>query len=63
MFLESFDLFHVDQETREGSILYEPVHEFAPMFLPTIIEEIKEGEFFETPSEEDEIESGENSPE
>lgn len=62
MFLESFDLFHVDKETREGSILYEPVHEFAPMFLPTIIEEIKEGEFFETPSEEDQKEATENPP-
>jgi membrane protein required for colicin V production len=56
MFLESFDLFQVDQETQEESILYEPVHDFAPLFLPSIIEEIKEGEFFETPSE-DEIET------
>ncbi|MEG9327619.1 membrane protein required for colicin V production [Salinimicrobium catena] len=56
MFLESFELFHVDEETQEESILYEPVHEFAPMLLPTIIEEIKEGELFETPSEEDQEE-------
>ncbi len=56
MFLESFDLFHVDKETREESVLYAPVHAFAPLFLPTIIEEIKEGEFFEIPSEEEEEE-------
>jgi membrane protein required for colicin V production len=57
MFLESFDLFHVDEKTQEESILYEPVHEFAPLLLPTIIEEIKEGEFFETSSEEDQKEA------
>lgn len=61
MFLENFDLFHVDQKTQEESILYEPIHEFAPLFLPTIMEEIKEREFFETP-DEDGQEAPENSP-
>ena len=63
MFLESFQLFEADKETRESSILYEPVHEFAPLFLPAIIEEIKEGEFFETPSDVDQQEAEKNPPE
>lgn len=62
MFLESFDLFHIEKETGEESILYEPVHGFAPLFLPKIIEEIKEGDFFKTPSEEHQKQIRENSP-
>lgn len=57
MFLESFELFQADKETREKSILYEPVHEFAPTFLPAIIKEVKEGDLFIPPSEEDEKEA------
>ena len=63
MFLENFHIFEVDKETRETSVLYGPVHGFAPLFLPAIIEEIKEGEFFETPSEEDQTEAEKNPPE
>ena len=52
MFFEHFDIFNTTEETRNNSVLYEPVREFAPTFLPEIIEEVKEGELFETPEEE-----------
>ena len=52
MFFDRFDIFNTAEETRENSVLYEPVREFAPFFLPKIIEEVKEGEIFETPEEE-----------
>lgn len=46
MFLINFDLFKVDKESEENSILYEPVRQFAPLILPTIIKEIQEERIF-----------------
>ena len=47
MFFENFGMFNASEETKEESVLYAPVRALAPMLLPTIIEEVKEGEFFE----------------
>lgn len=52
MFFERFDIFNAAEETKESSVLYEPVRAIAPAILPTIIEEVKEGDIFETPSQE-----------
>ncbi len=57
MFFESFGMFNASEETKEESVLYAPVRMLAPMLLPTIIEEVKEGEFFEPASEEEEQET------
>lgn len=57
MFFESFGIFNASEETKEESVLYFPVRALAPMLLPTIIEEVKEGEFFEPTSEEEEQET------
>lgn len=54
MFLANFHLFKVDEETRETSLLYQPVSALAPLVLPTILDEVREGEIFRTPSEEEE---------
>ena len=51
MFFERFGLFDAEVETEEASILYPPVRAIAPAILPTIIEEVKEGDVFETPPE------------
>ncbi|MGB7842673.1 MAG: CvpA family protein [Salinimicrobium sp.] len=53
MFFESFGIFNASEETKEESVLYGPVKVLAPTLLPTIIEEVKEGEFFDPPSEEE----------
>ncbi|GHA23556.1 hypothetical protein GCM10007103_00750 [Salinimicrobium marinum] len=53
MFLNQSEAFRMEEETKEGAVLYPPVEKLAPMFLPTIISEIKEGELFETSSEEE----------
>lgn len=53
MFLTHFSLFTVDEETREKSLLYEPVSAFAPLFLPAILDEVREGDIFNAPSEEE----------
>lgn len=53
MFFENFGIFNASEETKENSVLYVPVRALAPMFLPKIIEEVKEGEFFEPSSEEE----------
>ena len=53
MFLESFQLFSVDKETRESSLLYEPVSKLAPLVLPAILDEVREGDTFRTPFEEE----------
>ncbi|MFD0977372.1 CvpA family protein [Salinimicrobium gaetbulicola] len=60
MFLTNFGLFTVDEDTREDSLLYEPVRAFAPLFLPAILDEVREGDIFKTPSEEKEEETSEN---
>ena len=52
MFIERFDVFTAEESTKEASVLYAPVRAIAPAILPTIIEEIKEGDFFETSSED-----------
>lgn len=57
MFFESFGIFNASEETKEASVLYAPVRALAPLLLPTIIEEVKEGEFFEPTSEEEEQET------
>ncbi|WP_029033049.1 CvpA family protein [Salinimicrobium terrae] len=54
MFIERFEVFHAEEATKEESVLYEPVRILAPAFLPTIIEEVKEGDLFKTSSEADE---------
>lgn len=51
MFIERFEVFSVEDSTKEGSILYPPVRAIAPALLPTIIEEIREGDLFETSPE------------
>ena len=51
MFFENFDVFEIEEQTKEESVLYDPVRVLAPAFLPTIIEEVKEGDLFETSSE------------
>lgn len=48
MFIEHFDVFEAEESTKEASILYGPVRAIAPAILPTIIEEVKEGDLFET---------------
>lgn len=53
MFVDYFDVFEVEEETKETSVLYAPVRKIAPLLLPTLIEEIKEGELFESPSNEE----------
>lgn len=53
MFLNNFISFAIDEETREGSVLYKPVAGIAPLLLPTLIEEIKEGDIFEAPPTEE----------
>ena len=52
MFLNQSGAFLIEEETKAESVLYPPVEKLAPMLLPTIIEEIKEGELFETSLEE-----------
>lgn len=54
MFFERFDVFQMEEQTKEESVLYVPVRVLAPAILPTIIEEVKEGDLFETSSEADE---------
>lgn len=56
MFFENFDIFDVEETTKEASVLYEPVRAIAPAILPEIIREVKAGDFFETPEEEAESE-------
>ena len=53
MFIERFEVFAAEESTKEESILYVPVRVLAPAILPTIIEEVKEGDLFETSSEAD----------
>lgn len=55
MFLNNFVAFAIDEETRESSVLYRPVARIAPLLLPTIIKEVKEGEIFEAQTEEEEV--------
>ena len=54
MFIERFEVFEAEESTKEESVLYGPVRVIAPGLLPTIIEEIKEGDLFETSSEDEE---------
>ncbi|NJW52856.1 CvpA family protein [Salinimicrobium oceani] len=54
MFIERFEIFDAEESTKEESVLYEPVRILAPAILPTIIEEVKEGDLFETSSEAEE---------
>lgn len=51
MFFEHFAIFEAEPETKQASVLYLPVRAIAPAVLPTIIEEVKEGDLFETSSE------------
>lgn len=52
MFFNQADLFAFDEETTQDSVLYNPVEKLAPMILPTILREVREGEIFKIPSEE-----------
>lgn len=54
MFLANFQLFRVDDETRETSLLYEPVSALAPLVLPAILDEVREGDIFQASSEDGE---------
>ena len=54
MFLNHFIAFAIDEQTRQESVLYEPVGRIAPLLLPTLIEEIKEGDIFNKPIEAEE---------
>ena len=54
MFFEGFEVFEIEERTKEESVLYDPVRVLAPAILPTIIEEVKEGDLFETSSEAEE---------
>ena len=53
MFLNRSEALKIEEETAETSILYPPVARLGPLFLPKIIEEVKEGELFETAPEEE----------
>lgn len=52
MFFDRFEAFSTEESTKEESVLYGPVRMIAPAILPTIIEEVREGDLFETPEEE-----------
>lgn len=54
MIFGRFGMFVPSEETQATSLLYAPVKALAPLLLPTVIEEVKEGELFETPAEEEE---------
>lgn len=47
MFLNQSGSYSLEEETLQGSVLYKPVEKLAPMILPTIIRELREGDFFE----------------
>ncbi|WP_424492634.1 CvpA family protein [Salinimicrobium sp. GXAS 041] len=53
MFLNRSEALKIEEETKEGSVIYPSVARLAPLFLPGIIETIKEGQLFETSSEEE----------
>lgn len=53
MFIERFEVFEAEESTKEESVLYGPVRVLAPAILPTIIEEIREGDLFETSPEDE----------
>ncbi|GAB2761698.1 CvpA family protein [Salinimicrobium soli] len=55
MLFDYFGYFQPDEETKENSVLYLPVRAMAPIILPRIIEEVKEGDTFITPSEAEEM--------
>lgn len=56
MFFDNFEIFDAEEATKEESVLYEPVRAIAPAILPSIIEQVKDKDLFETPEEEAEIE-------
>lgn len=56
MFFANFDVFETEESTQEESVLYEPIRAIAPALLPGIIREVREGDLFETPGEETELE-------
>jgi membrane protein required for colicin V production len=51
MLFDHFGYFQPDEETKDNSVLYLPVRAMAPIILPKIIEEVEEGDLFDTPSE------------
>lgn len=53
MFLKQSDSYSLQEETVQGSVLYKPIEKLAPMVLPTIIRELREGDFFEPRNEAD----------
>lgn len=53
MFIERFQVFEAEEATKEASVLYGPVRVLAPAILPGLIEEIKEGDLFETSPEDE----------
>ena len=53
MFLNKSEAFKIEEETKEGAVIYPPVERLAPMFLPTIIQKIEEGALFKATSEEE----------
>lgn len=52
MFLNQSKLYSIEKETQVNSVLYFPVEGFAPLILPSILEEMEKLEFFEGASEE-----------
>ena len=53
MFLNQSDSYSLEEETVRGSFLYQPIEKVAPMVLPTIIRELKEGDFFDAKKDTD----------
>lgn len=53
MFFTNFDVFDTEESTKEGSVLYEPIRVLAPAILPGLIQEVREGDLFETSTEEE----------
>lgn len=52
MFVNASPAFSLGEETKEASILYDPVEDLAPLLLPSIIEEMQRLKFFDQTSEE-----------
>lgn len=52
MFLNQSEIYSIEKESRENSILYSPVEDMAPLILPSILEEIDELNLFDTSAEE-----------
>ena len=53
MFLSYSNIFNIGEKTLSESILYPPIRKLAPEILPTLIEEVKEGEILQPDSEDE----------